>query len=54
MVHINRFDLNLLVVFDAVYREGSVTKAAEKLNLTQPAISHALGRLRSQLMETVA
>lgn len=47
MVHINRFDLNLLVVFDAVYREGSATKAAEKLNLTQPAISHALARLRT-------
>jgi DNA-binding transcriptional LysR family regulator len=46
MAHISRFDLNLLVVFDAIYREASVTRAAEKLNLTQPAISHALGRLR--------
>jgi len=49
MVHISRFDLNLLVVFDAIYREGSATKAAAKLNLTQPAISHALGRLRALL-----
>lgn len=46
MAHVGRIDLNLLVVFDAIYREGSVTLAAEKLNLTQPAISHALGRLR--------
>jgi DNA-binding transcriptional LysR family regulator len=49
MAHIGRFDLNLLIVFDAIYREGSVTRAAEKLNLTQPAISHALGRLRTLL-----
>lgn len=49
MAHISRFDLNLLTVFDAIYREGSVTKAAEKLNLTQPAISHALNRLRGLL-----
>ena len=46
MVHLNCLDLNLLPVFDVIYREGSVTRAAEKLNLTQPAISHALGRLR--------
>jgi DNA-binding transcriptional LysR family regulator len=46
MVHVPRIDLNLFVVFDAIYREGGVTRAAEKLNLTQPAISHALGRLR--------
>jgi len=49
MVHVSRFDLNLLVVFDAIYREGSATKAAAKLNLTQPAISHALARLRALL-----
>jgi DNA-binding transcriptional LysR family regulator len=45
-VHINRIDLNLLVVLDAIYTEGGITRAAEKLHLTQPAISHALGRLR--------
>ncbi len=39
-------DLNLLVVFDAIYAEGSVTKAARTLHLSQPAVSHALGRLR--------
>jgi DNA-binding transcriptional LysR family regulator len=45
-VHISRIDLNLLVVLDAIYTEGGITKAAAKLHLTQPAISHSLGRLR--------
>lgn len=45
-MHISKVDLNLFVVFDAIYAEGSVTRASQKLNLTQPAISHALGRLR--------
>lgn len=40
------FDLNLLVVFDAVLRERSVTKAGDRLGLSQPAMSHALNRLR--------
>lgn len=39
-------DLNLLRVFDAVMAEGSLTRAAERLALTQPAVSHALKRLR--------
>jgi DNA-binding transcriptional LysR family regulator len=45
-MHIERVDLNLFVVLDAIYREGSITKAAVTLNLTQPAVSHALSRLR--------
>ncbi|WP_449433197.1 LysR family transcriptional regulator [Pseudomonas putida] len=45
-MHISRVDLNLFTVFEAIYVEGSVTRASEKLNLTQPAISHALKRLR--------
>lgn len=45
-MHLNRVDLNLLVVLDAIYTEGGITKAARKLHLTQPAISHALSRLR--------
>ena len=40
------FDLNLLVVFDAVLRERSATGAAAKLSMTQPAVSQALSRLR--------
>jgi DNA-binding transcriptional LysR family regulator len=44
-----RLDLNLLVVFDAVMQERNATRAAEKLNMSQPAVSHALGRLRAAL-----
>jgi DNA-binding transcriptional LysR family regulator len=44
-------DLNLLVVFDAVAQERNATRAAAKLNMTQPAISHALARLRSALRD---
>lgn len=45
-MHIGRVDLNLYLVLDAIYREGSITRAAAILNLTQPAVSHALARLR--------
>ena len=45
-MHISRVDLNLFVVLDAIYSEGNITRASRKLNLTQPAISHALARLR--------
>jgi len=45
-MHLSRIDLNLLVVFDTVYSEGGITAASRKLNLSQPAVSHALGRLR--------
>lgn len=43
---LNRLDLNLLHVFDTIYREGSLTRAAKALYLTQPAVSHSLSRLR--------
>jgi DNA-binding transcriptional LysR family regulator len=45
------FDLNLLLVFDAVMETRSVTRAADKLGLSQPALSHALKRLRWQLKD---
>jgi DNA-binding transcriptional LysR family regulator len=45
-VRLDKIDLNLFVVFDAIYRERSVTRVASQLNLTQPAVSNALGRLR--------
>ncbi|SEO68952.1 LysR family transcriptional regulator [Aquisalimonas asiatica] len=45
-MHIERMDLNLFVVFEAIYTEGGITAASGKLHLTQPAVSHALGRLR--------
>jgi len=45
-MHLNDLDLNLLRVFDAVLRERSVTVAGERVGLSQPAMSNALGRLR--------
>lgn len=39
-------DLNLLVVFDALMTEQHLTRAAEKIGLSQPATSNALARLR--------
>jgi DNA-binding transcriptional LysR family regulator len=44
-------DLNLLVVFDAVMRERNVTRAGQTLGLSQPAMSHALTRLRYMLKD---
>ncbi|MGE7992499.1 LysR family transcriptional regulator [Pseudomonas sp. NPDC089554] len=44
---LRRVDLNLLIVFETLMHERSVTRAAEKLFLGQPAISAALSRLRS-------
>lgn len=46
MFNISRVDLNLFVVLDAIYTERGITRASERLNLTQSAISHALSRLR--------
>lgn len=48
-MHINEIDLNLLRLFDAVHRTGNVSRAAELLNLTQPAASQGLSRLRGLL-----
>jgi DNA-binding transcriptional LysR family regulator len=47
-INISRVDLNLFVIFDAIYREGNLTRASEQLNLSQPAVSHALARLRER------
>ncbi|GGC80677.1 LysR family transcriptional regulator [Marinobacter halophilus] len=48
---LNRLDLNLLHVFDTIYREGSLTRAAKALHLTQPAVSHSLARLRDHFSD---
>ncbi|MFT5709900.1 MAG: DNA-binding transcriptional LysR family regulator [Halioglobus sp.] len=45
-MNINRIDLNLLVYLDALLRERNVTQAAHHLNLSQPAMSNGLRRLR--------
>jgi DNA-binding transcriptional LysR family regulator len=42
-------DLNLLVVFEALLTHGSVTRAARRVGLSQPALSSALGRLRARI-----
>jgi len=42
----NRIDLNLLRVFDAIFEDRNLALAGKRLNLSQSAISHALGRLR--------
>ncbi|NVO07051.1 MAG: LysR family transcriptional regulator [Rhodoferax sp.] len=47
--NLRTFDLNLLKVFDEVMTERSLTKAAGRLALTQPAVSNALRRLREAL-----
>lgn len=45
-MHLKDIDLNLLRLFDAVYRTRNVSRAAELLDLTQPAASQGLTRLR--------
>jgi DNA-binding transcriptional LysR family regulator len=50
-IDLRRFDLNLLVVFDVLMLERSVTRTAERLGRTQSAVSHSLARLRDQLAD---
>lgn len=47
MLH-SKIDLNLFTVLLEVYKQGSITAAAEKLHITQPAVSHSLARLREK------
>ena len=49
MNDLRRIDLNLLVILDALLSEQHVTRAAARLHLSQPAVSHALARLRDML-----
>lgn len=46
VMHIKELDLNLLVVMDSMLREHNVSKAAQRIGLSQSAVSHALNRLR--------
>ncbi|PYX52743.1 MAG: hypothetical protein DMG76_28405 [Acidobacteria bacterium] len=48
-MNISNFDLNLLRVFDAMMAERNVTRAAQRVFLSQPAVSHALARLRKEI-----
>lgn len=48
-MNLSTFDLNLLRVLDALLTEGSTVRAGERIGLSQPAVSAALGRLRAAL-----
>ncbi len=48
-VNLKNLDLNLLVVFEAIYSTGNISHAAERLAMSQPAVSNALARLRHLL-----
>jgi DNA-binding transcriptional LysR family regulator len=50
-MHVEHLDLNLLRLFDAVYRLRNVSRAAEALELSQPTASQGLTRLRLQLKD---
>ncbi|MBA2721848.1 MAG: LysR family transcriptional regulator, partial [Methylibium sp.] len=50
-MNLRTLDLNLLLVFDAIYGERSISKAAHKLHLSQPTVSNALARLRERLQD---
>ncbi|SIS92655.1 DNA-binding transcriptional regulator, LysR family [Roseivivax lentus] len=47
-IQLHKIDLNLLSTFEALIEEGSVAAAADRLHLTASAVSHALGRMRTQ------
>lgn len=48
-MNLRKLDLNLLITFEVIYNERSITSAAKLLNLTQPAVSNSLARLRAFL-----
>jgi len=52
-MNIRNIDLNLLVVFDALMTEQNVSRAAEKIFLSQPAMSHSLKKLRELLNDPI-
>ena len=52
-MHVGKLDLNLLRVFDAIYRTRSVSRASDDLGLSQPAASQAIARLRLVLKDAL-
>ncbi len=48
-MNLSKLDLNLFLVFESIFQTGSLTTAARELHLSQPAVSHALARLRESL-----
>jgi regulatory helix-turn-helix LysR family protein len=51
---LRNLDLNLLLALDALLTERNVTRAAERLGLSQPTVSAALGRVDSKIPRTAA
>lgn len=47
-LRLEKFDLNLLVIFECIYQHLSISKAAESLYITPSAVSQSLQRLRAQ------
>ena len=45
-MNLSKVDLNLFIVFDAIYTEANLTRAGQIIGITQPAVSNALARLR--------
>ena len=45
-MNLSKVDLNLFIVFDAIYTEANLTRAGQIVGITQPAVSNALARLR--------
>jgi len=52
-MNISKIDLNLLIYLDVLLREQNVTKAANQLNITQPAMSNGLKRLRTLFKDPI-
>jgi len=50
-MNLRGIDLNLFTVFEVVYEEGNQQRAAERLGMTQPAVSSAMSRLRDAIRE---
>src|SRR5450631_1635352 len=44
--NLKNVDLNLLVIFEAIYATSNISRAADRLGMSQPAVSNALARLR--------
>src|ERR1700740_2738442 len=53
ILNLRQLDLNLLLVFDALMQEQNLSRAAQRLHMSQPAVSNALTRLRAQLGEAL-